>query len=210
MCNIYKNLLNWFIEWRSGEQQVETTGWRCRWNLNYDKLRVAGHGPGNTRARRTNTAKRAPNMPMQHIQVPVRVCAISILWNFHTNPYQSSEITTSWNNRWRPVKPQERQITICIEQGLQVWISKQYFYRYIFHTYIYTTCTIHKVMKAVVKNISLCWYWCHFAPICSLSLGSVAIRRLSPPRRHPPATPKQFLPSVHLESTHHVRRRQFF
>ena len=53
------------------------------------KLRVAWHGLSNTRARRTNTAKRAPNMPMQHRHVPVHVCTISILWNFHTNPYQS-------------------------------------------------------------------------------------------------------------------------
>jgi hypothetical protein len=56
-----------------------------------DKLRVAGHGPGNTRARRTNTAKRAPNMLMHHGHVPVPVCTISILWNFHTNPYHPSE-----------------------------------------------------------------------------------------------------------------------
>jgi hypothetical protein len=43
---------------------------------------------GNTRARRTNTAKRAPNMPMHHRHVPLPVCAISILWNLHTNPYR--------------------------------------------------------------------------------------------------------------------------
>ena len=48
------------------KQQVETTVSRRRWNLQNDKLRVAGHGPGNTRTRRTNTAKRAPNMPMHH------------------------------------------------------------------------------------------------------------------------------------------------
>ena len=34
----------------------------------HDKLRVAGHGPGNTRARCTNTAKRAPNMPTHRHQ----------------------------------------------------------------------------------------------------------------------------------------------
>ena len=39
------------------------------------------------------------------------------------------------------------------------------------------------MMKAVVKNKSLCCYCRHLAPIFSLSLGSVAIRRLSPPRR---------------------------
>jgi hypothetical protein len=37
------------------------------------KLRVARHGLGNTRTRRTNTAKRAPNMPMLHCHVPVPV-----------------------------------------------------------------------------------------------------------------------------------------
>ena len=55
-----------------------------------DKLRVAGHGPGNTRARRTNTAKRAPNMPTHRIHVLVHVCTVSIMWNFHTNPYHPS------------------------------------------------------------------------------------------------------------------------
>jgi hypothetical protein len=30
-------------------------------------------------------------MPMHHGHVPVRVCTISIMWNFHTNPYHSSE-----------------------------------------------------------------------------------------------------------------------
>ena len=56
-------------------------------HLKNDKLRVAWHGVGNTRARRTNTAKRAPNMPMHHRHVSVPVCTISILWNFHINPY---------------------------------------------------------------------------------------------------------------------------
>ena len=27
-------------------------------------------------------------MLMNHIQVLVHICAVSILWNFHTNPYQ--------------------------------------------------------------------------------------------------------------------------
>ena len=63
-------------------------------HLKNDKLRVAGHGPGNTRARRTNTANRAPNMHMHHGHVTVHVCAISILWNFHTNPYYPSETTS--------------------------------------------------------------------------------------------------------------------
>ena len=59
-----------------------------------DKLRVAWHGLSNTRARRTNTAKRAPNMLMHRRHVPVPVCTISILWNFHTDPYHSSETTS--------------------------------------------------------------------------------------------------------------------
>jgi hypothetical protein len=53
-------------------------------HLKNDKLRVAWHVLGNTRARRTNTAKRAPNMLTYNYHVPVRVCAISIMWNFHT------------------------------------------------------------------------------------------------------------------------------
>jgi hypothetical protein len=57
-------------------------------HLKNDKLRVAWHGRGNTRARRTNTANRAPNMPMHHSHVPAHICTISILWNFHTNPYR--------------------------------------------------------------------------------------------------------------------------
>ena len=60
-------------------------------HLKNDKLRVAGHGLGNTRARRTNTAKRAPKMLMHHRHVLVPVCTISILWNFHTNPYHPNE-----------------------------------------------------------------------------------------------------------------------
>ena len=60
-------------------------------HLKNDKLRVAWHGLGNTRARRTNTANRAPNMLMHHRHVPVQVCAISMLWNFHTNPYHPRE-----------------------------------------------------------------------------------------------------------------------
>jgi len=52
------------------------------------------HGLGNTRARRTNTANRASNMLMHHRHVLVPVCAISILWNFRTNPYHSSETTS--------------------------------------------------------------------------------------------------------------------
>ena len=56
-----------------------------------DKLRVAGHGLSNTRAHRTNTANRAPNMPVHRGHVSIPVCTISILWNFHTNPYHPSK-----------------------------------------------------------------------------------------------------------------------
>ena len=75
------------------KHQVET-GAGAGEHLKNDKLRVAGHGLGNTRARRTNTAKPAPNMLMHHRHVTVHVCRISILWNFHTNPYHPSETTT--------------------------------------------------------------------------------------------------------------------
>jgi len=40
---------------------------------NNDKLRVAGQGLGNTRARRANTAKRAPNITTHHHYVRVLV-----------------------------------------------------------------------------------------------------------------------------------------
>ena len=68
---------------------------------------------------RTNTANRAPNMLMHHRYVIVHVCTISILWNFHTNPYQSSETTTRNNSVTVPVKPQERQITSCRARARQ-------------------------------------------------------------------------------------------
>ena len=62
-----------------------------------DKLRVAWEGLGNTRARRTNTAKRAPNMLTHHRHVRVHVCTVSIQWVIQTNTYQSSETTTGNN-----------------------------------------------------------------------------------------------------------------
>ena len=55
---------------------------------------LQGKGVGNTRARRTNTAKRAPNMLTHHRHGFVPVCTISILWNFRTNPYYPSETTS--------------------------------------------------------------------------------------------------------------------
>jgi len=47
----------------------------------------AGHGLDNTRARRTNTAKRAPNLLMHHRFVLVHVDTISIDQPGHTNTY---------------------------------------------------------------------------------------------------------------------------
>ena len=78
----------------SENYKLKQQGDGAREHLKIDKLRVAGHGVSNTRARRTNTANRAPNMLMHHHHVLVRVCTISILWNFHTNPYQTSETTS--------------------------------------------------------------------------------------------------------------------
>ena len=59
-----------------------------------DKLRVAWEGLGNTRARRANTAKRAPTMPTHHHYVRVLVGTSFIKWKFQTIPYQSSETTS--------------------------------------------------------------------------------------------------------------------
>ena len=51
-----------------------------------DKLRVAWEGLGNTRDRRTNTAKRAPTMLMHHHHVRVHVCTVSMLVEFSNQP----------------------------------------------------------------------------------------------------------------------------
>ena len=66
-----------------------------------DKLRVAWEGLGNTRARRANTANRASIMLTHHRHVRAHVCTVSIQWEFHTNPYQSSETTESKQQRDR-------------------------------------------------------------------------------------------------------------
>ena len=67
ITNPYQSVpVQWNNKWK---QQCDGAGE----HLNCDKLRVAGHGVGNTRARRTNTAKRAPNMPMHHGHVTVHV-----------------------------------------------------------------------------------------------------------------------------------------
>ena len=59
-----------------------------------EKLRVAWEGMSNTRARRANTANRAPNMLTHRHHVRVHVCTVSIQWGIQSNPYQSSETTT--------------------------------------------------------------------------------------------------------------------
>ena len=59
-----------------------------------DKLRVAWEGLGNTRARRANTANRAPNMLTHHHYVRVHVGTSFIKWNFQTVLVQSSETTS--------------------------------------------------------------------------------------------------------------------
>ena len=58
------------------------------------RAKVAWYGLGNTRARRTNTANRAPNMLTHHHHVRVHVCTVSIQWGIQSNPYQSSETTS--------------------------------------------------------------------------------------------------------------------
>ena len=85
-----------------------------------DKLRVAWEGMGNTRARRANTANRAPNMLTHHHHVRVHVCTSSIKWEIQSNPYQSSETTTCNTNVTAPLKPQENeQITSCLRSDGQ-------------------------------------------------------------------------------------------
>jgi len=51
--------------------------------------KVAWQGLGNTHDRRTNTANRAPNMPMHHrnVSIPV-VVVVEIEWDIHNNPYR--------------------------------------------------------------------------------------------------------------------------
>jgi len=56
-------------------------------HLKNDKLRVACHGLGNTRARRTNTAKRAPNMLMHHHQVGVHIYTVLGTRGVHVHTY---------------------------------------------------------------------------------------------------------------------------
>ena len=81
-------------------------------------------------------------MLMHHGHVPVHVCTISMLWNFHTNPYQSDEqqttgagetsITTNyqlhgkdWTNR-APVAENlikhGRQTCPCTTQNIHTYI----------------------------------------------------------------------------------------
>ena len=63
------------------KQRVETTTViGARETSKNDKLRVAWERLGNTRARRANTAKRAPNMLTHHHHVRVHVCTSSSQW----------------------------------------------------------------------------------------------------------------------------------
>ena len=86
--------------------------------LNYDKLRVAGHGPGNTRARRTNTANRAP-CPRTVSGCPYMFARFPSCGIFTPTRAIPVKITNCNNRVTAPVKPQERQITSCIIRGGQ-------------------------------------------------------------------------------------------
>ena len=83
------------------KQRVETKRDGAAETSRNDKLRVAWEGLGNTRARRANTANRASIMLTHHRHVRAHVCTVSIQWEFHTNPYQSSETTESNQQRDR-------------------------------------------------------------------------------------------------------------
>jgi hypothetical protein len=83
------------------------------------KLRVARHGVGNTRARRTNTANRAPNMPMHHGHGFIPVCTISILWNSHTTPCHPSENYELHPQGHRHRTTTRTQITSCTARAGQ-------------------------------------------------------------------------------------------
>ena len=74
-------------------------------------------GLGNTRARRANTAKRAPYMLTHHHHVRVHVCTVSIQWEIQSNPYQSSE-TTTCNTKVTSTGETTRneQITSCLRR----------------------------------------------------------------------------------------------
>ena len=68
------------------KQHVETTRYGAGETSRNDKLRVAWEGLGNTRARRTNTADRAPIMLTHHHYVRVHVCTDFIQWEIQSNP----------------------------------------------------------------------------------------------------------------------------
>ena len=56
-----------------------------------DKLRVAWEGMSNTRARRANTADRAPDMLTHYHYVRAHVCTSSIQWAIQTKHHQFAE-----------------------------------------------------------------------------------------------------------------------
>jgi hypothetical protein len=96
---------------------------RCDRKPQERKWRVAWKGLVKTRARRTNTAKCAPSMPMHHCEVPVHVWTVSIKWNFQNNPYQPSE-TRSWNKTGDAITTRCLILwngTIDEEGGIRFW-----------------------------------------------------------------------------------------
>jgi hypothetical protein len=75
--------------YHSDQQLVETTGWRCRWNIKNENY----HGLGNTRARRTNTAEERA----QTCSCTMATCPYPFVlfpWVEH-----STDFTCSWSKR---------------------------------------------------------------------------------------------------------------
>ena len=60
-------------------------------------------------------------MLTHHRHVPVHVCTISILWNFHTNPYQSSE---NYELKQQGVDAGETSITTNYELQGTGWATR--------------------------------------------------------------------------------------
>jgi hypothetical protein len=69
-------------------------------HLKNDKLRVAGHGLGNTRACRTNTAKRAPNMPMYHHHLPAYIGTVLSCFSESNHTLSHSSVSWQINSNW--------------------------------------------------------------------------------------------------------------
>ena len=87
LCTIWKFSEKW---WHQNSCLHET------WNTGKKvPFQVPWKGLQKTCARRTNTANRASNMLMHHGHMSIPVCTISIMWNFHTNPYHFQWINKS-------------------------------------------------------------------------------------------------------------------